>query len=413
MVLGWDEQRHKDMEIGTRVLKVWEMVFESFPTICLQSWISLYTDLDINIVLSLLVGLLTISFTFFRILYSDRHPTESRESEQMIVRRVHERRSTLRNNMTFHVRSASSFSPDQTGNAGNTLNDDDINEDKEEIDPPLQRRRTSLHENIARLRSAATAVDDSAKFKELWKHFICCYPVKLMLNRLRKKEDDNATKKEKKSYFDQIYYVVLYLWVMTDFGIRIFPVLVWSWLQQEPLKFVAAMLALTLFEFLSHYVMLDGDFKTPRNTTHFFWTLYFTVSYCLLSSMHLSYLPNNVRFGRLVIEHCLRLMIQSVFMALAMSLQAQRYGSSLGYFLKSIVGFWCFWTLNWVLTAVVYRGYARFIGELQTVLYSPRGSTAAPVAGAVPVDVEMVLEDMQQIKSADDELSDSTPSYKE
>eukprot|EP01083_Nonionella_stella_P225012 800418_1 len=30
-IVGWDETKNKDMEIANRALKLWEMVFESFP----------------------------------------------------------------------------------------------------------------------------------------------------------------------------------------------------------------------------------------------------------------------------------------------------------------------------------------------------------------------------------------------
>ena len=69
------------------------MCFESFPTITLQTYISLYTNLNINIFLSILISFASISFTFFRVLYAD-HFSKNRKKEQIIAKRVERKHRT-------------------------------------------------------------------------------------------------------------------------------------------------------------------------------------------------------------------------------------------------------------------------------------------------------------------------------
>eukprot|EP01084_Bolivina_argentea_P075815 137411_1 len=99
--------------------------------------------------------------------------------------------------------------------------------------------------------------------------------------------------------------------------------------------------------------MLSAKFKTPRAATRFFWTLYFTIAYCFLSTMYLIYPPNNVEINKLIVEHFIRMFIQAVFMTLAMVIQYNEYGGVLGFFDNAIIFFWCVWVFNWILTLIV------------------------------------------------------------
>ena len=56
--LGWDSERNKDMMISHKILKIWEMIFESMPTLVLQFYILLLTDgnwdnWDLSVLLSI------------------------------------------------------------------------------------------------------------------------------------------------------------------------------------------------------------------------------------------------------------------------------------------------------------------------------------------------------------------------
>ena len=206
----------------------------------------------------------------------------------------------------------------------------------------------------------------------LWRNFICCYPVKLFVDWHDDKDNpkQNEDKKEEYKWKEILFYAAVYVWVMTDFFIRIFPILACARLRNNYLEFLAVMFCLTLWEFGMHYFMLRDEFKTPRNAMPFFWTLYFTVSYCLLSTMHLVYLLTNVIFDHLFIEHCVRLMIQAAFMITAMVIQYYDYGGVLGFFEKSIILFWICWLLNWVLSFGIKRGFKNFEEKFK-ITYSP------------------------------------------
>ena len=52
-------------------LKVWEMIFESFPTVALQFYIVLRTNSPTHVLASLIVSFISISFTFYKILLTD------------------------------------------------------------------------------------------------------------------------------------------------------------------------------------------------------------------------------------------------------------------------------------------------------------------------------------------------------
>ena len=447
---------------------------ESFPTICLQTWISLYTDLNANVVLSLFVGFASISFTFFRVLYGD-HNSEDREKEQIIAKRLQRRMGV--SYINYHKQSISKpLKPeiikkidiykwqwysdtdgwqDYPPELSNKINDsydnkndkfaynmfeqkyeilfehmnqynlvtnrlrpvkrvllnedmndtnhvatngdnmaynfgsnDDIKRDdieskqqqhgdnrtetialKEEIkefteSPPELLHVRSRSGTLLRLASTtAEKVSKSRTCRTLWRNFICCYPVKILVDYA--KDDGNMKKANemkdplKLTWKDKVFYLLVYIWVITDFGIRIFPILVCARLREHALEFLAVMFGLTVFEFFLYYYMLWGAFKTPRFTTHFFWTLYFTVSYCLLSTMYLVYLPANVKFDRLLVEHCLRMMIQCGFMIAAMIIQYYQYGDPLGFFNRSIILFWITWGFNWILTFIVRFFYKR------------------------------------------------------
>eukprot|EP01083_Nonionella_stella_P302100 1040209_1 len=358
-ILGWDEARHKDMEISNRVLKVWEMIFESFPTIVLQTWISLYTNLDVNIVVSLFVGMSSLTYSFWSVLYGD-HSSPTREAELVIAQRIHTNRKVV----------------------GTTINDKAVLEEQvQEAQSPAAPKKKSTY--LAPTEDPATTpsevsevintvhsrlVDSSATGERLWMNFICFYPIKLIGRVLCNKPNEEEEPNKEEDMFttkDKLYYFAFYVWVMTDFGIRIFPILACARLRQQYYEFLAVMLGLTIFEFFSYYYMLFGEFKTPRSALHFFWTLYFTLSYCLLSSMHVVYLPNTVRFDKLIVEHNCRMIISAAFMVFAMILQLDEYGSVFGFFDRSIYLFWFAWVLNWGLTFAAKKGFKELESKIK------------------------------------------------
>eukprot|EP01084_Bolivina_argentea_P306228 529127_1 len=150
-----------------------------------------------------------------------------------------------------------------------------------------------------------------------------------------------------------VFDLCLYLWVITDFGIRISPMIIVFRLRQSSLEMLAVIFGLTLFEFSFYYYMLVKKFKTPKKAAQFFWTLYFSIAYCLLSTTHSVYLANNVIFNKLVVEHCLRMIIQSAVMGCAMVLQYYEWGEVFAFFDSSIKLFWCVWVVNWILTFII------------------------------------------------------------
>lgn len=379
-------------------------------------WISLYTDLDVSIVLSLFVGFASISFTFFRILYFN-HTGNSREKEKIIAKRLHKRQRQTNLRVNYHKQSSSIIT-----SAPISPSDDDQKYDKEEEEKEEKKekqekeQKTAIEENertptitlknkeepelfharsrSETLRLKATEVAKSRTCHNLWRNFICCYPVKMLVNRLvveentKRENQDRKTDPNESTWKNKLYYLNVYLWVITDFGIRIFPILACARLRQQYLEFLAVMFGLTLFEFIFHYYMLMGEFKTPRYTTHFFWTLYFTVSYCFLSTMHLTYLPANVVFDRLMVEHCLRMLIQAAFMILAMIIQHYEYGHIFGFFENSIIIFWIVWITNWILTFVVRKGYKQLEEKIKIAYYSTRDLLNTPDS-----DIEMTAMD--------------------
>ena len=228
--------------------------------------------------------------------------------------------------------------------------------------------------------------------------------MKLLVNHMGEQESkqENEKNKDKKSdpnvatWKDKLFYLCFYLWVITDFGIRIFPILACARLRQQYLEFLAVMVGLTVFEFLFHYFMLNAEFKTPRYTTHFFWTLYFTASYCLLSTMHLTYLPTNVVFDRLMIEHCIRMFIQAMFMVLAMIIQHYDHGHIFGFFENSIIIFWIVWVINWILTFLVRKGYQRLEKKIEIAYYSTRNVIDLQNGDGAIDDTETIQQDRNQ-----------------
>eukprot|EP01084_Bolivina_argentea_P208567 355546_1 len=86
-VSGWDDHsRH--MEISGAILQVWELIFESFPMICLQIFISLYTDLNATVLLSLLVGFASVSITFLTLSQKPKSYNSKQENPEHIITKV-------------------------------------------------------------------------------------------------------------------------------------------------------------------------------------------------------------------------------------------------------------------------------------------------------------------------------------
>eukprot|EP01083_Nonionella_stella_P036912 100689_1 len=361
-ILGWDEARNKDMEISDRVLKVWEMIFESFPSIVLQTWISLYTNLDVNIVLSLFVGMASLTYSFWSVLYGD-HNSPTRQNELIIAQRIHSKRKVAET-LTGESHSSILDVP-QPSSADHDTSDQCFN--SSDIDAgTIRKQYTSAFAN-----KACTG-------EQFWRNFICFYPIEVLRSvcanayvsiqsciKPNEKEEPKQQDQERFTTRDKVYYFVFYVWVMTDFGIRIFPILACARLRQQYYEFLAVMIGLTVFEFFSYYYMLFQEYTSPRSALHFFWTLYFTISYCLLSSMHVVYLPNNVKFDKLIVENICRMIIQAVFMVFAMVLQLNEYGSVLGFFHRSIYVFWFVWLFNWGLMFLAKKGFNELESKIE------------------------------------------------
>ena len=269
---------------------------------------------------------------------------------------------------------------DEKHNIVNDLTVDDIefkpvllNILENEMKCETKKQRTSYDDDILRrrrssnLERAASILETSDTMDNLWRNFICCIPIKFLVDYYSKNgieyetadhlKKENKNENENKLGFgcmDKLFYLVIYVWVMTDFFCRIFPILACSHLRHSYLEFVEVAVLLGLFEFIMYYYMLSGQFKTPRAASSFFWTLYMTISYCLLSTMHIVHLPNNVISNNLIIEHLLRMLIQCGFMIIAMIIQYYQYnGDVLGYFKYSIIFFWCTLFVNLILTVIV------------------------------------------------------------
>ena len=161
---------------------------------------------------------------------------------------------------------------------------------------------------------------------------------------------------------DNIFYFGIYVFVMTDFYCRIFPLLAYTVLLHKYFKtltkfpllnvFVGAFPAaviISLFELLVYYLMLKRKAKTFRNAIKYFWTGTFTISYYLLSTMHLTYLPSNVRFVRMYRAHLVRMVIQILFMCIAIGMQYELFNKPLGFFNRSVF----FFGFNMILNLMI------------------------------------------------------------
>ncbi len=348
-IVGWDELNNKDMEIANRALKLWEMVFESFPTITLQFWVSLYTDFDINIVLSLFVSFASISFTFFRIVYSD-HSSDSREEEIVIGQRVHDKQKTselhfdAENNYIMKARSHTMMSVHVT----------------------KQKEPTSIYTMDDNNNYCSKLYEILSNKSGIIENFICCFPLKLIYDYMDRKQEpsfanDSWTAKLKD-------YFIMYIWIISDLFCRIFPILVCARIQNDYLQFVAVMIGLTIYEFFFYYFMLIDNFKHLRSSSYLFWTLYTSKSFCLLSTMYLLYLPCNVMFNRLICEHICRMIIQLLFMIVAMYLQNLYFGSWFAFFDHSIKFFFAVITMNIIMTIYIAKKYNKMDNQIADVI---------------------------------------------
>ena len=155
---------------------------------------------------------------------------------------------------------------------------------------------------------------------------------------------------------DNVFYFGIYVFVMTDFYCRIFPLLAFTVLlhKLEEGFFVYLLinfagLIIALFELLVYYMMLKKKAKTFKTAIKYFWTGTFTVSYYLLSTMHLTYLPSNVRFVRMYRAHLVRMVIQLFVMLIAIAIQYSLYNDPLGFFNNSVM----FFAFNWITNIVM------------------------------------------------------------
>lgn len=180
----------------------------------------------------------------------------------------------------------------------------------------------------------------SSKIDMLWQNFICCCCFKLIADGKcsRKKncfvkflslfnfklvfivyKDSNAKNEKnddkthsKLSMIDNLFYVQVYIFLITDFAVRIYPSLLFGVIFQDNKYFCALMLALGAFSYASYFYILDDVKGVARfkSAVKYFWVGWFSCSYWFLSTMHLSYLECNVSFIRLMNNQSLQLLLQ-------------------------------------------------------------------------------------------------------
>ena len=187
----------------------------------------------------------------------------------------------------------------------------------------------------------------------------CCYylcQICQLCNDKVEKEDDDFTAK------DNVFYFAMYVFVMTDFYCRTFPLLAYTVLLHKYLSSLtnfdllnvfigvapAAFIILT-FELLMYYMMLKKKDKTFKGALKYFWTGTFTISYYLLSTMHLTYLPSNVRFVRMYRAHFFRMLLQVIIMSIGIGMQYTLFDDPLGFFNRSVY----FFAFNWILNIII------------------------------------------------------------
>ena len=126
------------------------------------------------------------------------------------------------------------------------------------------------------------------------------------------------------------------VFLMTGFYVRIYPLLAYTVLLHKYLAsltesallnvFVGAFPAaflVALFEYGTYYYILKDDVRSVCQAGKWFWTGTFSVSWHLLCTMHLSYLPSNVVFVRLYRAHIVRMLLQILIMAVAIGMQIE------------------------------------------------------------------------------------------
>lgn len=109
--------------------------------------------------------------------------------------------------------------------------------------------------------------------------------------------------------------------------------------------------------------------------------------------MYLVYLPTNIIFDRLIIEHLFRMGRSFVFMCLAMAIQYVEFGDVLGFFHNTIIFFWSLWILNGFLTFVVKSGYHKLERKIEIVYHSPNNN---PKEAGLKIDLPTRLHASRQ-----------------
>lgn len=169
------------------------------------------------------------------------------------------------------------------------------------------------------------AIGKYNRFDILWRNIICCFWCKFVhCEYCNKKEPEiKKIKTPDEEYYgklaftktDDFFYLQVYLFLVTDFYVRIYPPMLFA-VSFNNFKYYYAMAAFyTVLEYISYYyVLVGGEFKTFTSALKYFWVGFYSCSYSFLSAMHLTYLPCNVHFGRLMRIQWMRMLLQVSFM---------------------------------------------------------------------------------------------------
>ena len=220
--------------------------------------------------------------------------------------------------------------------------------------------------------------ESSECIDKMYQNFVCCLCCRILTKInddnacciccccfMANDDDDDKTVHAKSDFTtkDNIFYFAMYLFVVGDFYCRIFPCLAYVVLLRTYLKTLTSSLifnvfsgtapmalVIALYELFAYYAMLKGKDQKMRIAIKYFWTGTFTISYYLLSTMHLTYIPCNVDFVKLYRAHWIRMFIQLLIMFIAIGIQYILFDDALGFFERTVFLFAFNWVLNlWIL----------------------------------------------------------------
>ena len=347
-VRSWSEESSYDQ---FRVLKIWEMIFESFPTVALQFYITLKSrdQFSVSIIISLVTSFLSITFTALNILATDRTAISD-------LAKLHQnQQKSAQNRFDDNHEPGAAFS---LFNAAMELKytPDDVYDDAIEL--PQFIRRIS--------RKSLRNIDNNEDFDENGNPIAGAGAAISKNSKKNRKQKNKKSKKHKKHHTSKLsfaaitYFMLVYLFIVTDFFVRITPVLILAVLLGDywgTIFFLSCVVFGGIFEFIMLHRMLKRSYNKLGTKLKYFLAGIVTSSFYLLSTFGLDYLPTMIKFRVLFQEHFARIAISCIISGVSIWYQIK---SNKGWqFFGTTVFFWIAVATNLICTWYIHSKFPK------------------------------------------------------